>query len=225
MADDTGWGGVSGSGDNIGGGIGSSSLGGGGWGTAALGVGALGLGSILSMGESPLPAQFGQLQASVPGLRDEAHALELTGSHLTGEGEQALAMAARGELTPEQQAQLKVYSGGLENTSRQMFANMGRNPDADTAAITQQGNIDTQVNAMAQAQIQSTIALGLGEISAGQGATGQARGFESAANQALIAAGNAQIQLDKQYSDALTGAFSAIGNLFGAMGKAAMAGA
>jgi hypothetical protein len=187
----------------------------------AAGLGAAGLGAILGMGESPLPPQFTELTDSVSGLRSEASSLEATGSHLTGEGEQALAMARRGELTPEQQAQLKVYSGGLENQSRQMFFNMGRDPDADTAAITQQGNIDTQVNAMAQAQIQSTIALGLGEIQAGSSATGQGLQFESAANQALITAGNAQIQLDKQYSDALTGAFSAIGNLFGAAARTA----
>jgi hypothetical protein len=217
MVDDTGWGGVSGSGDNIGGGVGDSSLGGGGWGgAAALGVGALGFGAILGMGESSLPPQFGQLTGSVPGLRSEAALLEGQGSALTAQGTQALDMARRGELTPEQQAQLKVYSGGLTNQARQTYANMGRNPEGDTSFISTTANIDAQVNAMAQSQIQSTIALGLGELQAGSSLSGQGLGFENAANQALIAAGQAQLAEDKNYSDALTGAFASIGKMFGA---------
>src|ERR1700730_7703879 len=92
---------------------------------------------------------------------------------------------------------------------------MGRNINQDTSGISTQANIDTQVNAMAQQQIQSTIALGLGETSAGSNFTGQALGYENAANQALIAAGNAQVQADQAYSTALSGVFSALGTLAG----------
>ena len=59
---------------------------------------------------------------------------------------------------------------------------------------------------MAQQQIQSTIQLGLGEISAGQG-------FESQANQALVQAGQAQLNADKAYSDSLTSVFSSIAKI------------
>ena len=187
----------------------------------ALGVGALGFGALLAQGPGSLPSQYGQLEAQVPGMQQEASSLEAQGSGLVGQGQQALAMGQAGQLTPEQQAQLKVYSGGLENQARQQFASMGRNPDQDTAFLSQQGNIDTQVNAMAQQQIQSTIQLGLGEISGGSSLIGQGLGFENAANSALIAAGEAQIKLDQSYSSNLTSAFSSIGSLFGAAAKAA----
>jgi hypothetical protein len=189
-------------------------------GAGALGVGALGFGAMLAQGPGSLPPQFGQLQGGVPGMRSEAALLEGQGQTLVGQGTQALDMARRGELTPEQQAQLKQYSTGLTNQSRQMFYNMGRNPDADTAAITQTANVDAQVNAMAQQQIQTTIQLGLGEISAGSSLSGQGLGFESAANQALLASGEAQLKMDQQYSSNLTAAFTAIGTMFA---KAAIA--
>ena len=65
---------------------------------------------------------------------------------------------------------------------------------------------------MAQAQIQSTIQLGLGEISGGSSLIGQGLSFQTAANQALIAAGEAQIKQDQTYSAALTSAFTALGS-------------
>jgi hypothetical protein len=191
--------------------------------TAALGVGVLGLGSLLAMGPGSLPPEYGQLTAGVPQLQSEAVNLEGQGSALIGQGTQALGMAQAGELTPEQQAQLKVYQSGLTNQARQTYANMGRNPDQDTSFINTTANIDTQVNAMAQAQIQSTIQLGLGEISGGNSLNSTALGFENAANQALIAAGEAQVKLDTSYSSSLTSAFGAIGQMFGAAAKAAPA--
>ena len=186
---------------------------------AALGVGALGFGALLAQGPGSLPSQYGQLQAEVPWEQSQARVLTGEGQALVGQGTDALAMAQKGELTTEQQAQLKVYSTGLTNQARQQYAAMGRNPDQDTSFVSTTGNIDTQVNAMAQQQIQTTIQLGLGQISAGSSLSGQGLGFENAANQALIAAGDAQIKLDQSYSSSLTSAFGAIGQMFGAAVK------
>lgn len=188
----------------------------------ALAAGAGGLGYMLSRGPGSLPAQYGQLEAGIPGMVDEAHLLEGQGGALVGQGTEALRMGQRGELTPEQQAQLTQFRTGETNKARQMYAGMGRNPDQDTAYLGTTADIDARVNAMAQEQIRSTIALGLGEISSGSSLIGQGAGFQSAANSALIAAGEAQMKLDKQYSDSLTSAFTAIGTMFGAMGKTAM---
>ncbi len=194
-------------------------------GPASLGVGVLGLGTLLAQGPGQLPSQYGQLEAGVPWLQQTGHDVTGQGQSLVAQGQQALGMGQRGELTPEQQAQLKVYSSGLENQARQTYANMGRNPDADTSFITTQGNIDTQVNAMAQQQIQSTIQLGLGEVSGGNSLISSGLGFENAANSALIAAGEAQIKLDQSYSSSLTAAFTSIGQMFGAAAKLAPAAA
>jgi hypothetical protein len=184
-------------------------------GLGSLGVGAAGLGLILGEGESPLPGEFNQLTASVPTLQSQGSTLFGEGQQFTNQGAQALQMAQQGELTQPQQAQLQLYRESLGNQAAQTYASMGRNINQDTSGISTQANIDTQVNAMANQQIQSTIALGLGETSAGSSFTGQALGFENAANQALIAAGTAQLQQDKDYSTALTGAFSAIGTMLG----------
>jgi hypothetical protein len=190
---------------------------GGGYGSAAaLGIGALGFGAILGQGESPLPQQFGQLTGNVPYLQNTGAGLAQEGHGLIEQGQSALAMGQAGQLTAPQQAQLQQYQSGLTNQSRQQWAAMGRNPDQDSAFIGQTADIDAKVNAMAQQEIQTTIQLGLGEISGGNALAGQGLGYESAANQALIAAGQAQLAQDKAYSDSLTGAFSAIGKLFGA---------
>jgi hypothetical protein len=205
-----------GSGGNISGSIGdpgSSSLFSG---AGALGIGALGLGSLLAQGPGPLPAQFGQMQSEVPGMLSTGQGLVSQGQGLVGQGQQALGMAQRGELTPEQQAQLKVYSGGLTNQARQMYYNMGTNPDANTSFLSTTADIDTKVNAMAQSQIQSTIQLGLGEISGGNSLIGEGLGFDNAANQILLQAGQAQLQQDKNYSDSLTSVFSGIAKIAGA---------
>ena len=190
----------------------------------ALAGGAAGLGwAILAQGEGSLPSQFQQLQAGVPGLQQTGSALTSQGQALQAQGMQAVGMAQQGQLTAPQQAQLSQYGAGLNNQSRQMFYNMGRNPDADTAAINQSGNNAAMVNAMAQQDIQSTLQIGLGELSAGATSIGQGLQFDQAANQALLAAGEAQLKLDQQYSTSLTSAFSSIGNLFGAAVKAAPA--
>lgn len=193
-------------------------------GVGALGLGAAGFGALLAQGPAPLPSEFGDLLSQVPGEQGEAQSLEATSSTLTGQGAQALAMGQNGQLTQPQQAQLQQYQQGLNNTADQTYASMGRNINQDTSGISTQANIDSQVNAMAQQDIQSTIALGLGETSAGASFAGQALGFENAANTALIAAGQAQVSADTAYSNSLTGAFTAIGSLFGTIAGAAIGG-
>ena len=211
-------------------------------GLGSLAVGAGALGYMLSQGPSPLPSEYGTLtntqvptlnadatafQNNVPALQGEATSLETGGAALSAQGTQALQMAQNGQLTPAQQAQLSLYSTGLNNKAVQTYASMGRNYNQDTSAISTQGEVDTQVNAMAQAQIQSTIQLGLGELSAGNQMTSQGLGFQnsalgygnaataatSAADSALIAAGQAQVQQDQSYSSSLTSVFSAVAKL------------
>ena len=191
-------------------------------GTAA--AGGAGLAGLFLSGSTQLPEQYQQLEGNVPGLEAEAGTLESEGQTFTSQGAQALQMAQNGQLTQPQQAQLQLYQGGLQNTAAQEYASMGRNANQDTSFISTQAQIDTQVNAMSQQDIQSTIALGLGEVSAGSAATGQALGFENAADNALIAAGQAQVAADQSYSNALSGAFSAIGTILGTAGGAAIGG-
>jgi hypothetical protein len=186
-------------------------------GAGALGIGAVGIGSLLAQGPGNLPSQYGQLEQNAPWLQAAGQQEFGQGQSMVTSGQQALTMAQNGQLTAPQQAQLNQYSTGLTNQSRQMFANMGQNPDQSTAFLTQTANNDAQVNAMAQQEIQSTIQLGLGEVSGGSSLMSGGLGYESAANQALIAAGQAQIQLDQQYSSGLSSAFGAIGSLFGAV--------
>jgi hypothetical protein len=190
-------------------------------GAVGAGVGALGLGALIAEGPGSLPPQYNQLEQSVPYLQAQGSAFTTAGTTLENNGAQALQMAQGGVLTPEQQAQVQTFGTGLTNQARQQFYSMGTNPDQNTAFLSTTANIDTQVNAMAQQEIQSTIKLGLGEVSGGNSLMNTGLSFENAANQALIAAGQAQIQLDQQYSSSLTAAFSAIGSMVGAAGKAA----
>jgi hypothetical protein len=187
-------------------------------------AGGAGLAGLFLSGSNQIAPQFQELENNVPGMEAEAQTLEGEGQTFTNQGTQALQMAQNGQLTTPQQAALSLYQGGLENTAAQTYASMGRNINQDTSGISTQANIDTQVNAMAQQDIQSTIALGLGETSAGSNATGQGLGFQNAADQALIAAGNAQVSADQAYSQSLTGAFSAIGTLLGGVAGAAAGG-
>lgn len=217
MAELTGVGSDAGSGNGLSGGLsGSDALGLGG-----LAAGGAGLGYLLSQGPAPLPQPFQQLEANVPGMEAEASTLESTGAGFAGQGAQALQQAQSGILTAPQQAQLTQYTQGLDNTAAQTFASMGRNINQDTSGIAAKADIDAKVNAMAQQEIQSTIALGLGETNAGLSYSGQGLQFQSAANQALITAGQAQMTADQNYSTALTGAFKAIGSIAGPLLAAA----
>lgn len=192
-------------------------------GSSLLGVGALGagLGSLLANGPGPLPSQFGQATTNANWQAPSGEALVGQGQGLVGQGQEALAMAQKGELTPEQQAQLNIYGQGLTNQSRQQFESMGMNPDQSTAFISQTAANDQQIMAMAQQQIQTTIQLGLGEVSGGNSLISSGEGAVSAADQTLVAAGQAQIQQDQAYSNSLMSAFASIGSLFGSIGKAA----
>jgi hypothetical protein len=190
----------------------------------SLAAGGAGLAGLFSMGETAPPWEFGQVASNAATLEGESGTLFGEGQQFTNQGAQALQMAQNGQLTQPQQAQLQLYQQGLSNTAAQTYASMGRNINQDTSGISTQANIDTQVNAMAQQQIQSTIALGLGETSAGSNFTGQALGYENAANQALVQAGQAQVAADTAYSTALSGVFSALGTIAGGVGGAAVGG-
>jgi hypothetical protein len=183
----------------------------------ALGLGALGLGSLLAQGPGPLPGEFANLKYNAATMTDTGQGLTTQGQGLVSQGQSALAMAQRGELTPEQQAQVSQYGTGLTNQARQMYYNMGVSPDSNTSFLSTTADIDAKVNAMAQQQIQSTIQLGLGEISGGSSLIGQGLGFENAANQVLLQAGQAQLQQDKAYSDSLTSVFGSIAKLLPAV--------
>lgn len=180
-----------------------------------LAAGAAGIGSLLAQGPGQLPYQYSEATQYAPWLQSTGTQNITQGQQDIAQGEATLGQAAAGQLTAPQAAQLGQYQSGLTNQSRQMFYNMGRNPDADTAAITQQANVDQQVNAMAQQMIQSTIALGLGQAQIGSNLMGAGTQQISAADQALIQAGQAQVQLDTTYSNNLTSAFGAIGKMFG----------
>lgn len=193
-------------------------------GLGTVAAGGAGLAGLFSMGETAPPWEFGQVANNASTLEGESGTLFGEGQTFTNQGAQALEMAQNGQLTQPQQAALQLYRQGLNNTAAQTYAGMGRNINQDTSGISTQANIDTEVNAMANQQIQSTIALGLGETSAGSSFSGQALGYESAANQALIAAGNAQVQADTAYSSALSGVFSALGSIAGGIGGAAIGG-
>lgn len=182
---------------------------------AALGIGAAGFGTMLARGESPLPTEFATLTGNVPNLQNEAQLLEAQGGSFINQGQGTLAMAAAGQLTDPQKAQLGEYSSDLKNQAIQTYAGMGRNWNQDTSAIQTQASIDARVNAMAQEQIRTTIQLGLGQIGEGNSLIGQGLGFQGAANTALVQAGQAQVAQDAAYSKSLTDSFSAIGNLFG----------
>jgi hypothetical protein len=184
-------------------------------GAGALGLGALGFGAMLAQGPGQLPTQFGDINANASWQRDAGEQTFGQGQTMVGQGQQALAMAQAGQLTPEQQAQVNVFGTGLTNQARQMYANMGVNPDKDTSFLSTTADIDTKVNAMAQQQIQSTIQLGLGEISGGNSLISSGLGNVNAANQALLQVGEAQLKNDQAYSSNLTSAFGAIGSLFG----------
>ena len=202
-----------------GGGLSGSSM----LGLGALGVGAAGFGAILGQGESPLPWQFGTLANNAGTLNSQGATAFGEGQQFLGQGAQALQMAQNGQLTQPQSAQLELTREKLQNTAAQTFAGMGRNINQDTSGISTQAHTEEQLTAMSQQMIQSTIALGLGETSAGNSMTGEALGFENAANQALIAAGQAQLKQDQDYSTALTGAFSSIATILGGAAKLAPA--
>lgn len=185
-------------------------------GLGALGAGAAGLGLMFAKGPGELPPQYQQLQAEAPVMYGQGSTLFGQGQGFISQGQEALAMAQRGELTPEQTAKLQLSRQGLQNVAAQTYAAMGRT-GVDTSKIQTAADIENQVTALAQSYIDTTIKLGLGEITAGTQLTGQALQFETAANQALETAGKAQLALDKDYSDSLSSVFGSVAKMAGSI--------
>lgn len=189
-------------------------------GAGALGLGALALGGVGVMAAggptqvSSIPG-FAQANAQVPTLLNQSGQTFQQGQNLVGQATNAYGMAQRGELTPEQAAALKLTRDSEMNQARQTFASMGRDFNMDTSAITTQANIDTMITAQAQSYIQSTIALATSQMQAGTTLIGDSLQESGAATNILMQEGQAQIQLNKQYSDSLTAAFKAIGSVVG----------
>ena len=183
----------------------------------ALGLGALGIGAglMLGRGETPLPPEFAQMGAMVPGLQSQAQTAWGQGQPLVGQGTDALRMAQRGELTQPQQAELNQFRTGLTNQANQAYAAMGRTMTGDTSAIGTTADIDAKVNAMAQQEIQSTIKLGFAELQAGEGFEKMSLGFSQAAANILEAEGKAQLAQDQAYSKSLTDMFGSIAKVAG----------
>jgi hypothetical protein len=196
---------------------GSSALSLGGVGELVGGAAALGgLGYILSKGPSPLPGEFGTLSNQyAPYQYAGGQQLQAFGSAEAYQGAGDLRSAAAGSLTPEQQAALTSEKATESNQALQMYAGMGRTPTKDTSYLGTSQTIDLNLMKMAQGFVSNNIQAALSEITSGQAFIGEGLQFESAASADLIAAGNAQVQLDKQYSDEVASAFGALGKIFG----------
>jgi len=180
-------------------------------GVGALGAGAVGLGMLLGGAKPSLPIQYGALENRVPGLWGQAATLYDQGQVLTSDAQRGLAMAQRGELTPEQAAQLKVMTTAEGNKAAQLMASMGRDINKDTTGLSMQQDIDLKALAASQAFIQSTIQLATSEMTAGQNLIGDALNYETAADKILQSAADAQIKADAAASAAMGNMFKAIG--------------
>lgn len=166
--------------------------------------------------EAPLPPQTGTVTGVyAPQQYAQGQADIAQGSALAAGGQSALAMAQRGELTAPQQAQLDVYRKGLENTALQTYSGMGITPSKSTSYLSTQEDIDTKTLAMSQAFIQSTIALGGTELSAGTTMMGLGAQFEDAATKDLLATAQMQVQQDQVYSKLIGDTLMSIGKMAG----------
>lgn len=195
--------------------------------------------SIFS-GPSPLPPQTGTVTGTyAPTQWNQAQSELATGSALTAQGsslmaggQSALEMAQKGQLTPEQQAQLDVYTKGLENQALTTYGSLGITPSKSTSYLSTQEDIDTKSLAMAQSFIQSTIALAGTEFTAGgamftAGAsfTGLGQAAENAATKDLLATAQMQVAQDQAYSQLIGNTLLSIGNIFGKAAAPATGGA
>jgi hypothetical protein len=172
---------------------------------------------------------------AAPYLRESRQLFGAGQQELTA-GEAALAAAQSGQLTPAQQATLGQIKDAETNQAMQMYASMGRNPTRDTSFLGTEEQISSSVLAAANQFMQTNIAaagqmisaatgefgaaasaagVGTGLISAGASVTGLGLNFESAAANNLIAAGQAQVQNDQAYQQAVAGAFAAVGKVIG----------
>jgi hypothetical protein len=184
----------------------------------ALGLGALGIGAgiMLGKGETPLPPEYAQMGAMVPGLQAGASDLYGKGQQIYGMGLQDIQKGRAGELTIPQQAALGLYRTDLTNKANQMYAGMGRNVTQDTSAISTAALTDAQVNAMAQEEIRTTLATGFNELRAGQDDFQKSLGYSEAAAKILQTEGEAQLKQDQAYSQSLTNMFGSIAKIAGA---------
>lgn len=172
--------------------------------------------------ESPLPSQYGTISnVYAPTQFRTGQANIASGQALEAGGKSALDVAAAGRLTAPQQASLDVYRQGLENQALQTYESMGLTPSKTTSYLSTQADIDAKTNAMAQQFIQTTIALGGAELSAGASFMGIGAGEESAAATEMAQAGAAQIQQDTAYSQLIGQVFGSITKMFSMGTKAA----
>lgn len=190
--------------------------------TPLAGAAGGGIAALLMGGGGPqLPPQFGDIGANASTLTNEAGQLYGEGQSLIRGGQSALIPAMQGVLTPEQQASLTVANQKLGNEAAQLYASMGRNPNQDTSMISTQTDIQTKLLAASNAFVQTNIDAAFKEIGAGNSLTATGNQAMSQADSALLEEAKLQMQADKEYSDSLTSAFSAIGQIFG--GVAGMA--
>lgn len=182
-------------------------------------VGGAGLAYTLGKGESPLPSQFDVVQNTyAPTQFAQGQSEFAQGQQLVGQGTQGFKMAQAGQLTGPQAAQLQQIRESLSNQAAQTYYGMGRDPTHDTSFIGTQADIDAKVAAMSQQFIQSTIALAGAELSGGHSLETGGAAAESAATNAIMAVGQAQLQDDKDYADAVSAAFGAFTKSFGGGG-------
>jgi hypothetical protein len=168
-------------------------------------------------GPSPLPPQTSTVTGTyAPTLFNQGGAAFAGGQSLAAGGESALAMAQAGQLTAPQQAQLGIYQRDLENQALTTYRGMGIEPTKSTSFLSTQQDIDQHVLAMSQQFIQSTIALGGAELSAGASFMGLGAQFEDAASKDLLATAQMQIQQDTAYSNLIGSTFASIAKMAGA---------
>jgi hypothetical protein len=190
-----------------------------------LAAGGGGLAALLASGGGPnIPPQVGEVDTNATGLENEASTLYSSGNALIAGGESALGPAMAGTLTPEQQATLTVERQSANNVADQTFASMGRNINQDTSGISTTTDINTKLMAAANTFVQTNIASAFQEITTGASLTGQGSTDLSAANTALLQAAQLTMTADTNYSNSLTSAFSAIGQIFGGVAGAAAGG-
>ncbi len=220
---------------------GGGAFGGSGWGwkAAGLGLAAAPLALTLAKGTSSIPQQA--TDAAVASPQQGAIAAQQQQIAAQQQANSAQAAAASQPFvnsvianspTLTQAAQLNQQQQNLTNQWRQVLFNQGvQRPEADSRWPQIQQQIQQQMQIQTQTMIQSNLQAALGfqgsaNTSLGQssGSLSAASGATSAASQNLLAIANLQVQQDTAYTNAISGATSALGKvaaLGAATGKAA----
>ena len=159
----------------------SSPLSLGGVGTAA--AGGAGLAGLFSMGETAPPWEFGQVANNAATLEGESGTLFGEGQTFTNQGAQALELAQNGQLTQPQQAHCSCIVRGWAIRRRRPMPAWAAISIRIRLASARRPTLTRKSMLWLSNRSRSTIALGLGETSAGSSFSGQALGYESAANQ------------------------------------------